>query len=161
MSLPFVIEALLVARRARRDGAFERLRECRTELRDAESAREKIALNLNRTSTLRGECIVRLSAMAAGRNASSVEDAHAEEHIAMLGARVDEIRAQLSRAEHAVAKARTKVEHAIAEFMRTHEQLDAVLEQKAQWESAIDNGEPVARQSIAAGGIVDRFGNRR
>lgn len=161
MSLPFVIEALLVARRARRDGAFERLRGCRTELREAESAREKMALNLHRTSTLRGDCITRLSAMIAENVASSADYARTEEHIAMLGARADEIRAELSRAEHAVARAKTKVEHAIAEFMRTHEQLDAVLEQKAQWEREIEKDDATVHRSVAEGGIVNRLASRR
>jgi flagellar biosynthesis chaperone FliJ len=158
MSLPFVIEALLVARRARRDGAFERVRQCRVEVRDAESARDRIALNLNRTATLRTECIARLSATA-GEGASSAEYGRAEDHIAMLGARADEIRIELSHAERAVTMARSRLEHAIAEFMRTHKQLDAALEQKAQWEN--ENGEARVQEDIVRGRSVNRFANRR
>lgn len=158
MSLPFVIEALLVARRARRDGAFERVRQCRVEVRDAESARDRIASGLNRTTTLRGECIARLT--SGDGVASSVDYARAEDHIAMLGARADDIRTELSHAERAVAMARNRLEHAIAEFMRTHKQLEAALEQKAEWENAIENGEPRVQENIARGRLFHRTANR-
>ena len=161
MSLPFVIEALLVARRARRDGAFERVRQCRVEVRDAESARDRIASSLNRTATLRGECITRLTATSGDDAESSVDYARAEDHIAMLGARADDIRIELSHAERAVAMARTRLEHAIAEFMRTHKQLEAALEQKAEWENAIENGEPRVQENITRGRLVNRIANRR
>ena len=161
MSLPFVIEALLVARRARRDGAFERLRQCRADVRDAEKARDAITLALNRTTTLRTECIARSSAIAREGVESPADRARAEDHIAMLGTRADEIRLELSRADRAVATARTRLEHAIAEFMRTHKQLEAALEQKAEWENAFENGEPRVQENIARGRIVNRSANRR
>jgi len=161
MSLPFVIEALLVARRARRDGAFERVRQARADVRDAETARDAISLNLERTTTLRGDCITRLSSMAVDGVASSLDYGRAEDHIAMLGARADEIRIELSRAQHAVAMARTKLDHAIAEFMRAQKRLDAVLEQKAQWEKEVDRAELRAEENIAEDMIVNRYANRR
>jgi len=79
----------------------------------------------------------------------------------MLGARADDIRIELSHAERAVAMARTRLEHAIAEFMRTHKQLEAALEQKAEWENAIENGEPRVQENIARGRLVNRSANRR
>jgi len=161
MSLPFVIEALLVARRARRDGAFERVRECRAEVRDAEDTRDRIALSLNRTTTLRTERIAQLSAMAGEGGAASADFARSEAHIAMLGSRADEIRIELSLAERAVAAERTRLEHAIGEFMRTHKQLDAALEQKAQWENGMETGKPRVRENVAGGRAVSRFANRR
>jgi chromosome segregation ATPase len=161
MSLPFVIEALLVARRARRDGAFERVRQSRAEVRDAETARDKIELNLKRTTTLRGDCIAKLGAMAEDGVASSLDYGRAEDHIAMLGVRADDIRIELSRAEHAVAMARTKLDHAITEFMRAQKRLDAAEEQKAQWESEVEMAELRAEENVAEDMIVNRYANRR
>jgi chromosome segregation ATPase len=161
MSLPFVIEALLVARRARRDGAFERVRQCRADVRDAESARDKIAQTLARTATLRTDRITQLTAMAAEGISAPADFGRAEDHIAMLGARADDIRIELARAERAVATARTRLEHAIAEFMRTHKHLEAALEQKAQWESEFAKGEPRAQENIARELILNRSSNRR
>jgi Xaa-Pro aminopeptidase len=161
MSLPFVIEALLVARRARRDGAFERVREWRIDVRNAESTRDAIALSLQRTTMLQAERVARLSAMAGASAASSPDDARAAAHIAMLDARAQEMRSELSRAEHTVTAARTKLEREIAEFMRAQKQLDAALEQKAQWEREIENGELRAQDNFAGDRIVSRFANRR
>jgi hypothetical protein len=159
MSLPFVIEALLVARRARRDGAFERVRQCRVDVRDAEAARDALSQNLARTATLRGDCITRLSAAEAGVD-SSIDYGRVEDHIAMLGARADEIRIELSRAEHALAKARAKLDHEIQEFLRAQKRLDAVLEQKDEWERAVEQAELRAEESVSEDMIVNRRANR-
>ncbi|HJT97757.1 MAG TPA: hypothetical protein VJ696_05520 [Rhodanobacteraceae bacterium] len=161
MSLPFVIEALLVARRARRDGAFERVRQARADVRAAETARDAIDLRLQRTLGLRVDCVARLGAMAGDGVASALEYGRAEDHIAMLGARADEIRIELSRAEHAVAMARTKLDHAIAEFMRAQKRLDAVLEQKAQWEREAGKAELRAEENAAEDLLVNRRAGRR
>jgi hypothetical protein len=161
MSLPFVIEALLVARRARRDGAFERVRQCRAEVRAAEATRDATAYSLERTVALRASCVTRLVAMAEEGVASSLEYGRAEDHIAMLGARADDIRIELSRAEHTVAMARAKLDDAVAQFMRAQKRLDAALEQKAQWENEVEKAELRAEENIAEDMLVNRFANRR
>ena len=45
--------------------------------------------------------------------------------------------------------------------MRTHQQLEAVLEQKAQWEKAMENGDPRALAAFTGKRIVSRSATGR
>ena len=139
MNVPFVIEALLVARRACRDGAFERARQCRAEMQAAEAARTTIEQRLQRTLALRADCVTRLARLARDGADAAAEHSRIAEHVGMLGARAGDIRIDLSRAEHALAIARAQVEEAIAFLTRAQKRLDAALERKAEWEREIRN----------------------
>jgi hypothetical protein len=161
MKMPFVIEALLVARRARRDGAFERVRQCRTDWQNADAARAAIEQRLKRTLALRADCVVRLARMARDGVDSALEYGRAEEHVAMLGARADDIRIELSRAEHAVAMARAQLDHALALFMRAQKRFDVALERKADWEREVEKAELRAEENGAEDIVVNRYANRR
>jgi chromosome segregation ATPase len=141
MTVPFVIEALLVARRACRDGAFERARQCRAEMQTAEAARTTIEQRLSRTLALRADCVTRLARLARDGADPEPEHGHIAEHVAMLGARADDIRIELSRAEHALAVSRAQAEEAIAFLTRAQKRLDAALERKAVWELESSNAE--------------------
>jgi hypothetical protein len=134
MNVPFVIEALLVARRACRDGAFERARQCRAEMQIAETARAAIEQRLQRTLALRADCVTRMARLARDGAEAALEHTRAAEHVAMLGARADDIRIDLSRAEHALAIARAQAEEAVAFLTRAQKRLDAAFERKAEWE---------------------------
>jgi len=59
----------------------------------------------------------------------------------MLGARADDIRIDLSRAEHALAIARAQLEEALAFLTRAQKRLDAALERRAEWEHEARNAE--------------------
>ena len=139
MSVPFVIEALLVARRACRDGAFERARQCRDEMHAAETERAAIEQRFKRTLALRADCVTRLARLARDGADAAAEHTRTAEYVAMLGARADEIRFDLSRAEHALAIARGQLEEAIAFLTRAQNRLDAALERKAEWEREVRN----------------------
>jgi hypothetical protein len=95
MNVPFVIEALLVARRACRDGAGERARQCRDEMQAAETARTTIEQRLQRTLALRADCVTRMARLARDGAEAAAERTHAGEHVAKLGARADDIRIDL------------------------------------------------------------------
>jgi chromosome segregation ATPase len=139
MSVPFVIEALLVARRACRDGAVERARQCGAEMQAAEAARAAIEQRFRRTVALRADCVTRLARLARDGADAAAEHARTAEHVAMLGARADDIRIELSRAEHALAVARAQLEEALAFLTRAQQRLDAALERKAEWEREARN----------------------
>jgi phage shock protein A len=59
----------------------------------------------------------------------------------MLGARADDIRIDLSRAEHTLAIARAQLEEALTFLTRAQKRLDAALERKAEWEHEARNAE--------------------
>ena len=139
MSVPFVIEALLVARRACRDGAVERARQCREDMQATETARAAIEQRFKRTVALRADCVTRLARLARDGADATAEHARTAEHVAMLGARADEIRFDLSRAEHAHAIARAQLEEAMTFLTRAQKRLDAALERKAEWEREARN----------------------
>ena len=141
MNVPFVIEALLVARRACRDGAVERARQCRDEMQAAETARTTIEQRLQRTLALRADCVTRMARLARDGAEAAAERTHAGEHVAMLGARADDIRIDLSRAEHTLAIARAQLEEALTFLTRAQKRLDAALERKAEWEHEARNAE--------------------
>ena len=139
MSVPFVIEALLVARRACRDGAVERARQCREDMQAAEATRAAIEQRFKRTVALRADCVTRLARLARGGAEATAEHARTAEHVAMLGTRADEIRFELSRAEHVLAIARAQLEEAMAFLNRAQARLDAALERKSAWEHEARN----------------------
>lgn len=141
MNVPFVIEALLVARRACRDGAVERARQCRADMQAAEAVRATIDQRLQRTLALRADCVTRLARLARNGTDSAPEQGRTEEHVAMLGARADDIRIELSRAERAAAMARAQHDDAIAFLMRAQNRLDAAFERKAEWEREVENAQ--------------------
>jgi hypothetical protein len=161
MKLPFVIEALIVARRARRDGALDRVRQRRADVQAADAARAAIAERLQRTRALRAECVVRLARLARDGVESALEYGRAEDHVAMLGARADDIGLELSRAEHAVAMARAQLDAAIALFMRAQKRFDAALERKAQWEREVEKAELRAEENGAEDMVANKFASRR
>jgi chromosome segregation ATPase len=161
MTTKFALEALLVARRARRDGAFERVRACREEVRDAETARDAIAKKLQATLKMRADCVERLVALARDASGSVLDYERAEGHIAMLRSRADDIRADLARADHTVAMARTKLQDAIALFMRAQARLDAVLEQKAKWQRELERERQRREEILTDDLIVNRYAGRR
>ena len=161
MNPPFVIEALIVARRARRDGAFERVRQCRAEVQAAEATRDAIDQRLQRTLALRAHCMARLGGMAEEGVASAVDYGRAEDHVAMLGARADDIRTELARADHTVAMARARLDDTIALFLRAQKRFDAALEQKARWEKEVEKAELRAEENIAEDILVNTHGRRR
>jgi chromosome segregation ATPase len=160
MTTRFALEALLIARRARRDGAFERVRGCREEVRAAEAARDAVAKKLQTTLKMRADCVERIVALARDPSGSVLDYERAEGHIAMLRARAEDIRADLARADHAVAMARTKLQDAIALFMRAQARLDAVLEQKAKWQRELDRERQRREEILAEDPVVSRYGRR-
>ena len=140
MTLPFVIEALLVARRACRDGAFERARRCGARCRPPKRHARR-SISASRTLALRADCVTRLARLARDGADTAPEHGHIAEHVAMLGAHADDIRIELSRAEHALAIARAQAQEAVAFLARAQNRLDAALERKAVWELESSNAE--------------------
>lgn len=141
MNVPFVIEALLVARRACRDGAVERARQCRADVQAAEAARATIEQRLRRTLALQTDCVTRLARSARDGADAALENRRTEEHVAMLGSRAHDIRFELSRAEHAAAMARAQLDDAMAFLTRAQKRLDAALQRKAEWEQEVQQAE--------------------
>lgn len=160
MSKRCPFEPLIVARRARRDGAMAEVVRRRERVAQCEAARDAVRTRLDELVQERKACGERLCALVT-EGASPLEPGRLHERRALLAIRIGETTAELNAAERALEVARNELSEAVAEFFRAEAKLDALEKQKQQWLRDRDARRESIDEAMVEDLVVHRVANGR
>jgi len=133
--IAFPLGPLLVARRARRDRTVHEVKQRQAVVQTREAERDAAQQRLSAAVDERAGQVKRLTAMLT--SSSPTELTRAEQRIALLAARAEQLREELTAAEERLAHARAQWREAVAAFRQAQAKVDALREQESRWRAQL------------------------
>jgi flagellar export protein FliJ len=160
MSKSCPLDPLIVARRARRDGAFTVVTQCRQRVAECEATCARIQARIDALEQERRSGRERMSAIAAA-GGSPLELGRVDDRLGLLALRVGEVCAELQAAERGLEVARNDLAEALTVFFKAEAKLDALNEQKATWLREMAQRHELREEAMTDDLIVHRVANAR
>jgi chromosome segregation ATPase len=162
MTASFPLQPLLVARRARRDRTVREVRQRQIVVQTCEAERDAAHQRLTAAIDERirqKRRLIENALILAG--ASPTELARAEQRLALLATRAEQLNEELSAAEQRLAEAKSQWRAAVAAFRQAQAKVDALLEQQTRWRAGLAHDAARNEEKLVEDLSVHRYAARR
>ena len=153
---------LLVARRARRDRTVREVKQRQAVVQTREAERDAAAHRLLAAQNERAGQMKRFTENALVLASSSpTELVRAEQRIALLTARAEQLVEELSAAEQRLTQARAQWREAVVAFRQAQAKVDALREQESRWHAQLAREEQRNEDKLVEDLSVHRYAAAR